>query len=202
MSLINDALKRAKQSQAPQTPPPEAHLHFRPVETEAVIRRGFGLLLPVTLALIALLGLFFVWELAHKPGATSPQPELVVRAVSLPPAPALPVQPPPPIVSEAAPATPATSQAPPAASTPDPAETAPATPPEVTTVADDPPAPPKPAPLRLQGIVFDPARPSAMISGKTLFVGDKVGEFRVGAISQDSATLFKDGQTNVLELAH
>jgi hypothetical protein len=61
--------------------------------------------------------------------------------------------------------------------------------------------PPKPAPLRLQGIVFNPARPSAMINGKTVFVGEKVGEFRVGAITQNSATLISGSQTNLLELA-
>ena len=63
------------------------------------------------------------------------------------------------------------------------------------------PSPPKPAPLRLQAIVFNPARPSAMISGRTLFVGDKLGEFRVLRISPESATLVGDGQTNILSLA-
>jgi hypothetical protein len=62
-------------------------------------------------------------------------------------------------------------------------------------------APPKPAPLRLQGIVFNPASPSAMISGKTVFVGDKLGEMRVVAINQLSATLVGNGETNVLTLA-
>jgi hypothetical protein len=63
-----------------------------------------------------------------------------------------------------------------------------------------PPPPPKPAPLRLQAIVFNPSRPSAMVSGKTLFIGDKLGEFRVVAIDQESATLVGGGQTNVLSL--
>jgi hypothetical protein len=63
-----------------------------------------------------------------------------------------------------------------------------------------PPPPPKPAPLRLQAIIFSPKRPSAMISGKTLFVGDKLGDLRVVAIDQDSATLAGAGQTNVLSL--
>jgi len=59
---------------------------------------------------------------------------------------------------------------------------------------------PKPAPPRLQAIVFRRTRPSAMISGKTLFVGDKFGDLRVVAISPDSATLVGGGQTNVLIL--
>ena len=41
------------------------------------------------------------------------------------------------------------------------------------------PEPPKPAPLRLQAILFNPKRPSAMISGKTVFIGDKLGDLRV-----------------------
>jgi hypothetical protein len=40
-----------------------------------------------------------------------------------------------------------------------------------------------------------------MISGRTLFVGDRIGEFRITAVSQDSATLEGSGQTKVLNLA-
>ena len=63
------------------------------------------------------------------------------------------------------------------------------------------PEPPKPAPLRLQGIFFHPKRPSAIISGKTVFIGDKVGDLRVVAIEPDGATLVGAGQTNVLSLS-
>jgi hypothetical protein len=63
-----------------------------------------------------------------------------------------------------------------------------------------PPTPPKPAPLRLQAIIFTPKRPSAMISGRTLYVGDKLGDLRVVAIDKESATLTGAGQTNVLSL--
>ena len=55
--------------------------------------------------------------------------------------------------------------------------------------------------LRLQAIVFNPRRPSAMIGGKTLFVGDRVGDMRVMAIDKESATLTGAGQTNVLVLS-
>ena len=60
--------------------------------------------------------------------------------------------------------------------------------------------PPKPPPLKLQGIVFS-KRPSAVINGKTLFVGDRVREFRVAAITQDTAVLVGLGRTNVLSLS-
>ncbi len=58
----------------------------------------------------------------------------------------------------------------------------------------------KPALPKLQGIVFNPRRPSAVINGKTLFLGDRVAGFRVVAIGPDSATLVSGGQTNVLML--
>src|SRR5438067_1077594 len=102
MSLINDALKRAKQSQSQGPTPPAPPLHFRPVDTDPPVRHGLGLLLPAALAAIALLGLFFVWELAHQRGQTSGQPGLVARAASSPQA-APPPPNPPPVVPEPAP---------------------------------------------------------------------------------------------------
>jgi hypothetical protein len=202
MSLINDALKRAKQSQSPAATPPAQHLHFRPVESEPVARHGLGVLLPVALAFVALLALLFVWELGHRSSSSNPQPELVAHAASTTPAPTPPVNPAPAALTESVPSPPVPSapEPPPAAITPTPAETAPDPAPAIPAVPDDPPTPPKPAPLRLQGIIFNPAHPSAVINGKTVFVGDKVGEFRVGDIRQDSATLFNAAQTNVLNL--
>jgi hypothetical protein len=58
----------------------------------------------------------------------------------------------------------------------------------------------KPAGPKLQAIVFSPTRPSAIINGKTLFLGDKIGDQRVVAIAQDSATLAAGTATNVLFL--
>jgi hypothetical protein len=53
---------------------------------------------------------------------------------------------------------------------------------------------------KLQGIVFNPRSPSATISGKTVFVGERVGEWRVVAIDKETATLVGNGETNVLRL--
>jgi hypothetical protein len=61
---------------------------------------------------------------------------------------------------------------------------------------------PGPAPLKLQAIVFHPTRPWAMISGKTLFVGDRLGEMELVAVGRESATLVGAGQTNVLNLPY
>jgi len=54
--------------------------------------------------------------------------------------------------------------------------------------------------LKLQGIFFNPARPMAMIDGKAVLIGDKLGKLRVIAIDQESATLAEGGQTYVLRL--
>jgi hypothetical protein len=61
-------------------------------------------------------------------------------------------------------------------------------------------SPPGPPAIRLQAIVFHPTRPSAMINGKTLFVGDMLGEMRLMAIGRESVTLVGGGQTNLLTL--
>ena len=168
MSLINDALRRAKETQQQTPPPPSPELPFRPVEpTQQIARRDLGLLLPVALAGVALLALLLAWVLTHPRGSATPF-EVNARTARVPQA-----------------ASPAS--APPAQPAPAPTLTA--------------PPPPKPAPLRLQAIIFNPRRPSAMIGGKTLFVGDKVGDLRIVAIGKDSATLAGGGQTNVLSLA-
>jgi hypothetical protein len=88
------------------------------------------------------------------------------------------------------------------------ASTTPASPPLVQEQQSDgsssaaiaSPPPSKPPPLRLQAIVFDRRRPSVLINGKTLFVGEKLGDARVVAIDQESATLVGAGKTNVLTL--
>ena len=61
-------------------------------------------------------------------------------------------------------------------------------------------ASPEPEPLKLQAVFFNPARPSAIISGSTVFVGDRVGGFRVARIGRSSATLVAGDQTIVLKM--
>jgi hypothetical protein len=55
-----------------------------------------------------------------------------------------------------------------------------------------------PKPARVQGIVYDPVHPYAIVSGKTVFVGDLVDGMRVTAISRDAITLAGNGQTSKL----
>lgn len=54
---------------------------------------------------------------------------------------------------------------------------------------------------KLQGISFNPAQPSAVVSGKTVYVGDAVGGFRVTQISMESVTMVSALATNVLSLS-
>jgi hypothetical protein len=71
-------------------------------------------------------------------------------------------------------------------------------PPGSNSVAVVTPKPPEP---RLQGILLAMTRPCAIISGKTVFVGDQVDGLRVAAISKDSVTLQNETETKVLSLS-
>lgn len=42
---------------------------------------------------------------------------------------------------------------------------------------------------RLQGVFYDPVHPEAIVSGKTLRVGDTINDYRVKAISRSTLTL-------------
>ncbi len=205
MSLINEALKRAREAQG-QTPEPPPAPQLRPVEPAQQARHGLGLVLPAAFAIVALLVLLFAWQYAQRGGParkteSAPSASTATRpqTVSAPLA----------ATTETRAAEPSTPVAPQAAANS--AGTAVATQaavpaaPTVSTESNTPPAAiqplSQPPPLRLQGIVYNPASPSAMISGKTVFVGDRLGDKRVVAINQLSATLVGNGETNVLTLA-
>ena len=218
MSLINDALKRAKEAQQQAAPPPPSQMQFRPVEPGQHVQTGFSLSVPVTLTVLALLVLVLAWQWARGNRMTEPRearavtrtavqttaalPSVSTQVASAAPAPASEPTPlpqtdshsiaPSGVVDTLAAIDSATSASPVVAKEPENEAT------NATAIA---PAPqPKPAPLRLQAIVFNPKRPSALISGKTLFLGDKLGDARVVAIDRESATLVGAGKTNVLSL--
>ncbi len=212
MSLINDALKRAKQAQQQTPPPSEPPPHTPPIEPAQHVRHNLGLLLPAMLAVIAILMLFVIWQAAQRsrPAQTN-QPKgqtKVAASTRTAPSPASPPAPtftkidkpsPPSEVADAA----NVVAAPSALATTNSAvpgnETGAVTNTSPTNALTEPPAP-KPAPLRLQAIIFNPKRPSVMIGGKTLFIGDRLGELRIIAIDRGSVILAGAGQTNVLTL--
>jgi hypothetical protein len=215
MSLINDALKRAKlaQQQAAATSVPV--LQLRPVEPAPpqATWRVPGLLLPVAMAGVALFALLFVWQLFHRsssPGvvaakARTPlvEKKLAATAVPAPVVPQMVVQSTTPTQPNP-PAQPATVISPP----PSPTALEPKATPEAPNNAvainaaplvTDVPAP-DPPPLKLQSIIYNPRRPSALISGRIVFLGDKFGSQRVVAITKTSVKLASGGYTNVLDL--
>ena len=213
MSLINDALRRAKQAnkEASAPPPIEPAAQFRPVEpAPQPARHGLGVMLPFSLASIALLGLVLFWEISNK------NDRLVVAAKS-------------PASTSASPATPAADPSVPANTATSPTtatehnaaepvvpikESALAQPAASSSNSNSPVAvadngetnhsalvePPALPPLKLQSIVYNPRRPSAMINGRVVFVGERMREYRVLAIHPDNVVLTGAGQTNVLSL--
>jgi hypothetical protein len=228
MSLINDALRRAKQVQqevqAPLPGPP-----LRPVETPAYVRHGVGIVVPVSMTIIALLGLLLLWQIyQRRDSGKSAESSVPVRTVEDKTAtePVVPASMPPvtptaqtqqkpvaaalsspkreepkaPVTTPTLAAVNPTPSDSAAAVTASPTNVAPST----TTVSNAAPpvepAPPKPEPLKLQGIVFNPKRPSTVINGRTLFLGDRIHEYRITAIRQDSVTMVGGGRTNILSL--
>ena len=161
MSLINDALKQAKQSQPPNPPSPPPSL--APVESAS--QGGGSWLAPVMIHLLLVAaGIFIGLSLfKHAPPAAGTPP--VAATVTQQ-------------VKTAAAVLPAVTNPPPGAV-----------------------VPPKPPGPKLQGILYTVTRPCAIISGKTVFVGDSVGKLRVVAISKDSVTLQSETETNVLSLS-
>ena len=166
MSLINDALKRARETQR-NNPPPGAP-PLPPVESPA--RGSAGWILAVAAILfLAALGLFLgPTLLGHKaaPVAATRTPEIST--------------PPPSIQSSAPMPVPAT---PPPAAVTNPA-------PAVVAAESLP---------RVQGIIFNSARPLAIVSGQTVGVGDRVGNYQVKQILKTSVVFQRpDGSQKTL----
>jgi hypothetical protein len=178
MSMINDALKRAKKTQQ-ENPPPTPPLEFKPVEPSQEGRsRPTLLMVAATLALIGLvaLGALLVWAFAQQreanlqaqartaiadaPAASPNYSSTVTNIVSGPPEGAQ---------TNALPAVAAVE-------------------------------PPK-SELKLQGIFFNPKSPSAVVNGRTVYRGDRVSGFGVLAITPASVTLGNATETNVLSLS-
>ncbi len=194
MSLINDALQRAKAVQQSSPHPAAAPLQFRPVDPSQRSRKGPGLVIPATITTIVVAGVLSWWFFNRQHAAPR---ETQTTGVAVPETAFLEVTPAAP--TPAPPAAPAT-KTPEAGSPPPPNAGAPAVANAATATPVAVPEPPKPAPPRLQAVIFDPGRPAAIVSGKTVFVGERVREFRVAAITAESVTLVSATETNVLTL--
>ena len=194
MSLVNDALKRAKEAQQPTPAPPISGPPFK--ELEKVEDSGNWITSPITMAVVGFIVLIVVWqslrrgdEGSRSEGNSTP---VAARSILTPESDATAVEPP----SSTPEAAPGVGLATVPNSTNGPAtELGSATPHEII-----PAAPPAPPPLKLQAVIWNPKRPSGMISGATVFVGDKVQDFKVTKITQDSVTLSGSGEVKVLKL--
>jgi hypothetical protein len=68
-------------------------------------------------------------------------------------------------------------------------------------VAEAEQAKPTPKTYKLQGIIYQPGRSSAVINGQTVFAGERIGDALVVSIGRDFAKIVTSGgQTNLLDL--
>lgn len=178
MSLINDALKRAKEAQQ-KSSSAAAGPQLRPAEPAQPAASGMPVVVPLVLLSLVFLGILCFWLIRQK--AAAPEPIAEIK----PPAPIIPApEAKPPVQAVAVPTPAPVAKAEPAA----PANT----PAPVATVSTPP--------LKLQAIFFSPGHSSAIINGKTVRAGDAFKGFRVSAITESSATLVSATETNVMTL--
>ncbi len=179
MSLINDALKRASQSD--RNRPSQAALP-RPMQPADAVRASrFSWVLPVIVAVaLVLAGWFFWkwWEASHPVVAADPAPAPAPAAnavVAAPAPPATPVPPPPAPVAA------------PVAKAPEPIPAAP--------IAEA-----WPTELTLKGIFYNKTSPRALINGKTVGPGESIGGVLVARIETDRVVVEWNGHSKELML--
>lgn len=197
MSLINDALKRAHKKADQPRPSPVDGLALRPPGPVASARHSEWLIPAIIGLSVALMTIAVViFNQARGSKGSTPSPEtLTAKAREASPA-ATPAA----TAQTAAPVETAKTPAP--AMTNTPLAITPAAAPVAAAVAEStaPVAPPQPEPLRLQAIIHSPTRPSAIISGKSVFVGERVQGIKVVNITKDTVTLANNGKNLVLTL--
>ena len=175
MSLINDALKRARESQ--RNNPPSGAPPLPPVEASARGGTGWILVAAVVLFLAAICLFIGPVLFGHKvpPTVTAKTPGMIAP----PPAESAPSAAPAPLAVTVTDASPA-----PAANT---------NPPPAAVAAEQLP--------KLQGVIFNAARPVAIVNGKAVNVGDRVGDFQVKQITENSIIIQRpDGSQKTLEI--
>ena len=179
MSLINDALKRARDTQRKN--PPTGAPPLPPIEPPA--RGGTGWILAAAAVLFLAAACLFMGSalFGHKvpPGATVKAPEISAspQAETTAPAPE-----PPQVVAVPVPPSTANALPPPATNM---------NPPQAETAMEQPP--------KVQGIIFNATRPLAIVNGRTVNVGDRVGDLQVKQILKNSIVFqLPDGSQKTL----
>jgi hypothetical protein len=213
MSLINEALKRAQEAQQQATRGADRDIELRPVEPGKAPERKDRWFLPSAVTAAVLLAAFCIYQ-ALRPAGTREQVQArtIDQKQQAYSSTVTPISPTAPAVSErplkaapvAAPDVPALpgskAHLESAIKSEHPNTNAVAISVPATEANNPTPTPATKTTLRLQGIVAHPTRPSAVINGKTVFVGDKLADKRVLAIDVETVTLAGSGETNVLTL--
>ena len=205
MSLINDALKRAQQAQDKQAQDKQAQDRLTPNQIHSQPARAPMQVAPAAppsrlwpLALVCLLlavtlSAGGIWYLHKKPGLLHSAASMIIirpatQTAAEEPHSTYEVKPLPPYVP------PSTEPEPDGVQT----LSSPASPAIPLPVADAAPN------VQLQGILYRPDKPEAIIDGRTVFVGDHLsdgnGEGVVTAITPSSVTLRWEGKSFVLHL--
>jgi hypothetical protein len=176
MSLINDALKRASQSEKNRPRDTGAHAAMQPAPESR--RSLVPALAGVCIFILLVMAGWLVWR--SFPHRANPQP-FVASVKELPP---VVVMPPLPKVD------PAPVPAPPPVPAPAQVERVPL------------PAPaPLPFPeLKLQGIYYNRTNPKAAINGQIRAQNEQIGDVRILTITQNKVTVEWNGQTRDLNL--
>jgi len=170
MSRINDALKRAQRQQQKNPPLPVVKMPG-PLPVETRPGSAVGWILPGVIGFLIVAACLFIGMAVFTRTVTKAagQPKLVAMQPANP--------------------TPASGPAHTPAPTP---VAAPPTPASPTPTQTQLPPPPPPEP-KLQGIVYAAAGAWAIVDGKTVLVGDRLGDFRVKEISPREVILEKAG---------
>jgi hypothetical protein len=191
MSLINDALKRASQSEKNRPRDPGSHSAMQPVPESR--RSLVPVLLGVWIFILLALAGWFVWRsLLHR---GSPQPAVASARQGASVAPA----PPPKVEPAPVPAPVPAPQPAPVVVTPPPVVT-PAPLPSVASAKEGAPQPQPFPELKLQGIFYNRTNPKAAINGQIRAQNELIGDVRILTITQDKVTVEWNGQTKDLNL--
>ena len=219
MSLVNEALKRAKEAHDKQAGTPLRGAPLHTIETPPASKMWIVALLCFVLALIGAGGGIWYWK-KHQPQpplqtktespaqpAAQPQPVAAKKSALKPSAAPIATATPPAVPKgESAPAT-----APAAEPAPKPESAAgaivvdnrrvniiPPTPAAIPAPTIPPPSPP--VPLRLQGILYSASKPAAIINGRTVWVGDRISGMTISAIESDHITVIYSNQPIVIRM--
>ena len=210
MSLVNDALKRAKEAHDKQTGTPLRGAPLHTVPPPPASKIGLIALACFVLASVAAVGILYskknlLPQWGQTKPATAPAPASIIIIGANLDAAAKPNPAPMPVAVAATPATGKPTPAVGPATISEPAAKALVVDKRPAQNIVPPPAvvAPRPAPpqtLKLQGILFSASKPAAILNGHTYYVGDRIGNVTISAIEADRLTVIYSNQPVVIRM--